>query len=169
MADPEKVRLEHGCGCGVDVFGCLVHKIITAGQAQLEVASCAPAVAHGPATAPKTPESSSRSCASAEAYRRPSTRCARSAAVGRVCVLSADSDSVAPDMDPHTELPHTESGKGHIAKDKAPTPQHTKITYLARDRGAKQATRKKSLLLAGCPYSSSASGRLLCLPIIEEA
>jgi hypothetical protein len=45
MADPEAVRREHGCGCGVDVFGCLVHKIIIAGQAQPEGASCAPA--HG--------------------------------------------------------------------------------------------------------------------------
>ncbi len=48
MADPETVRREHGCGCGVDVFGCLVHKIIIAGQAQPEGASCAPAVTHDP-------------------------------------------------------------------------------------------------------------------------
>lgn len=51
MADPETIQREHGCGCGVDVFGCLVHKIIIAGQAQPEEASCAPAVAHGPGAA----------------------------------------------------------------------------------------------------------------------
>lgn len=28
MADPETILKEHGCACGVDVYGCLVHKLV---------------------------------------------------------------------------------------------------------------------------------------------
>lgn len=30
MADPTVIQRDYGCKCGVDVFGCLVHKLIIA-------------------------------------------------------------------------------------------------------------------------------------------
>lgn len=30
MAAPATIQSDYGCGCGVDVFGCLVHKMVLA-------------------------------------------------------------------------------------------------------------------------------------------